>query len=68
MQKIPVEELLSNLCDDGADFNDCIMGYTSYKFDPATGVLTVSFNREETEEAGPDDDYSSAEYKFTLIG
>lgn len=66
MQKISVEKLLEHLCDDGADFNDCIMGYTRYTFDPATGILTISFNREESEEAWPDDDFSSADYKFTL--
>lgn len=67
MSKISVEELLRHLCDDGADFNDCIMGYTRYTFDPATGVLTINFDREESEEAGPNEDFSSAEYKFVLV-
>lgn len=56
--------------DDGADYDDCLEGYTDGVLDEATGVLTLRFRRHEDAEAenlDPDDDWASAEYRFELV-
>lgn len=66
-EPIPVERLVFQVCDGGSDFDDVVMGYCSGAFDKATGVLTLKFERDEDSDAYPEDDFTSAEYTFTLV-
>lgn len=64
---IPVDRLVQQVCDDGADFDDCVMGYTSGTFDAATETLTLNFERDADVKADEDDDWASATYRFQLV-
>lgn len=65
---IPVERLVWQAVDDGSDYDDGVMGWTSHEFDPETGVLVIWFERDDVEAFDPDDDWDSARYVFKLQG
>jgi hypothetical protein len=73
-QPIPVDRLVEQVCDDGADFNDCVMGYHSGQLETvvtADGLtemyLVLRFRRDFDAEADPGDDWGDADYRFKLV-
>jgi len=65
-QPIPVARLVEQVCDDGSDYDDGVMGYCSGRYDPKTGVLTLTFARDYEAAADEGDDWASAEYRLQL--
>lgn len=76
-QPIPVDRLIRSAVDDSGDYDDSLGGRTGGTWDPATGVLTLRYERDETLDANPgglgsfadDPDYQhgSAAYRFALV-
>lgn len=72
---MPVEELIDAAVNDGSDYHDGFDAYLSHKFDSETGILTLTFKREDEEQAEDvipdaepfDPDHGNAEYRFQLI-
>ncbi len=71
---IPVEDLVDAAINDGSDYHDGFDAYLSHEFDSETGVLTLTFKRDD--EIGDDDnpdaepfdpDHGDAVYRFQLI-
>lgn len=61
---IPVARLVEQVCDDGSDYDDGIMGCCSGRFEG--GILTLTFQRDNEADADADDDWAGATYRFKL--
>jgi len=62
---IPLARLVEQVCDDGSDYDDGVMGYVSGRLDGH--ILTLRFERDQDAPADQDGDFDSAEYRFHLI-
>lgn len=70
---MPLDVLARQVFEDSSsDYNDGVGGWTTAVFNSATGVLTISYKRDDEMDpawAGDDPDYAhgSAEYRFALV-
>ena len=67
---VPLRKLIEHCTDDGSDYNDGLGGWTGAAFDEATGVLTLTYERDNGfADYAEDEDYqyASTVARFQLI-
>lgn len=71
LKPMPLGLLAQHVLDDGSDYDDGVAGWVAGRLDKETGVLEITYQRDEeypSDDPDPDLSHSHTGFRFQLIG